>query len=294
MSVYQYVEANPLVKTDPSGEQVKSLPMQHYWAKAAAAYVGEKLEAGWKWLHPDPVPLTTDRLMDIANQLHITAGTTPGSAQENQAVGRSFQDRVLRNLMLAENTRFFQSTQRARRATPDPKTGRVPQWVVPDGVGDALGGFRDPALIEEGEVRARVDSLFVEVKAVKGTITLNHSNWQILGLIDVAANSPASGSRGPGRPFPTIVFVTTSDTEIGRDVLTEATARGVSIWQQTAYTIRDTIQLSAPVNLNPEVYERYGVQGAPWSQAAFGPVGPLYPPSPPVVQDDPDPPEVKK
>jgi hypothetical protein len=233
--------------------------------------------------------------MDLANKLHITAGTTPGSVQENQAVGRSFQERVLRDLGFRENTRFFPSPQRARIASPG-ANGRIPAWVVPDAVSDAMGGFRNPALSEEGEVRARVDSLFIEVKAVNGTITLEHSNWQILGLIEVAAKSAASGSRGPGRPFPTIVFVTTSNTQIGLDVLREATERGVSVWQQTAYTVRDTVQLNPPVNLNSDVYARYGVYGAvPLSlQPVFGGVGPLHQPESSGVPDDPDPPQVQK
>jgi hypothetical protein len=198
--------------------------------------------------------------------------------------------------MLVENRQYFISGQRLRMASTDPRTGMKPRWVVPDAVEAAMGGFKDPRYPEYGAARAAVNSAFIEVKAVHGTIGLSHSNYQILGMIEyLAKSSAASGSKGADRPFPTLYFVTTSDTIIGRDVLEEATGRDVVIWQSITYTVKDNIVVGTPTILNPEVFQKHGISVSPTSPyPVVGPTGPLHSPSSVRTPDDPDPTTVNK
>lgn len=289
-SLYQFCINRPTVLLDPNGEIPRNLnpPNILDWVKKAHAWFSKQI--------PPQVPLTTERLLRIADSKHLTAGTTPGSVEENRVVGRMFQERVLRNLMLPENTQFFLSGQRLRMAAPDPKTMQPPRWVVPDAVEAAIGGFKDPRYPEHGETRAAVKSTFIEVKAVHGTIHLDHSNYQILGMIDyLAKNSAASGSKGAYRPFPTLYFVTTSDTIIGQDVLKEATDRDVVIWQSLTYTVRDNIVIGTPMILNPQVFQKHGISVVPVSPyPVIGPTGSLHRPSSARTSTDPDPTTVTK
>lgn len=282
-SLYVYCYNRPVVLHDLDGEiptvPYLSLPIVYpvdpgFWRKAH------------NWFVPPQVPLNTERLLKMAESQGLTKGNAPRSIESNRVVGRMFQERVLRNLMLPENHRYFRTDQRERRASPNIYTKQIPKWVVPDAVADAAGGVRNPYTQVP---RARIDSTFIEVKAVNGPINLSHSNWQILGMIDYLSKSPASGSKGPNRPFPTLYFVTTSDTYIDSDVIDEATAKDVVIWQSITYTVRNNIVIGTPFIVNPQVFTKNGIPGvAPTSPfPVIGPTGPLHSQSSPGTNPDP-------
>jgi hypothetical protein len=172
--------------------------------------------------------------------------------------------------------------------------------VRPDAVGGAvtivwgqlIGAYGVPQAVNVA------DSVFVEVKAIRGALTLSHSSHQITGFIDIAANSPAALMPGPERPTPAIVFMTAGSTVIASTVLEAATQQRVAIWQTLVFelsgstTANPRFGFGPVVPLNPEVY------GPSWPQPI--PPGPTnipfpLPPAfrPPPAFDDPDPPEVQ-
>ena len=146
------------------------------------------------------------------------------------------------------------------------------------------------------------ESSFFEVKAVTGALTLGTSQWQILGLIDVASRSPA-GVFNPANVFrPVVVFTTTSNTTMSPMVAPKATALGVGIWQQTVLydtnsnpSNPDLYIKEPPEQINPDVYP---VVIQPTFKALLSPWrhGPLTSPTTPatdlIVPGDPDPAEV--
>ncbi len=131
-------------------------------------------------------------------------------------------------------------------------------------------------------------------------LVLSHSRWQILGLIDVAAGSPAGLTAGPARVPPILTFITTWNTEIDPNVIREATLRGVLLFQQ--YVVEDRfsapnnplLTLTEPIQLNaPPISGATGITSIapPWYAAPpstlTSPIGP-----PPIVVDNPDPAEL--
>jgi hypothetical protein len=97
-------------------------------------------------------------------------------------------------------------------------TGGLPASVIPELVGD------QPMFPQ---------SIFYEVKAVTGNLTLGTSNWQILGLLDVANTFPTMDA-GP-HPPPVVYFITTSNTIVSPAVMAQGTAPmwNVAVWQQS-------------------------------------------------------------
>jgi hypothetical protein len=79
---------------------------------------------------------------------------------------------------------------------------------------------------------------FLEVKARSTRITLSTSHRQIQGLIDVLAQleRPRGNLLSAVNPTPrrALLLVTTSDTEVSKDVAWEAARRGVAIFQAKA------------------------------------------------------------
>lgn len=79
---------------------------------------------------------------------------------------------------------------------------------------------------------------YVEVKAVDGTLHLSSNEYQILGMLESLENNrKALEQVHPGadhRFKPKLLFMTTSNTVIGQDILDEANRRGVRIFQMKA------------------------------------------------------------
>jgi hypothetical protein len=137
------------------------------------------------------------------------------------------------------------------------------------------------------------NSSFYEAKAVAGVMTLAHSQHQIRGFIDVADRSPAGIEIGGA--IPPIMFMTTTNTLIGPDVINEANLKGVGIWQTSVAQLAGFPGLSGPalrlgwrMPLNPRVY-----------RGSVAPLPPLMPgklrsPVGTSAPGDPDPPEVEE
>jgi hypothetical protein len=220
----------------------------------------------------------------------------------NQEVGNEFQEWALRAFPggpLPEN--FQNLSSELRRQSTLTRPGGPVLAVRPDAVGSAvtvvwerLLGFPRPRTV------SAPDSVFVEVKAVKGNITLSHNYHQIAGLIDLAANSPAGRIGAPEQPAPAVVFITTGDTVISPITVEEASRLGVALWQTVAFelsrstTVNPRFGLGPVVPLNPSIYRPSWPEPLP-----PGPTDVPFPlqrgrlSSPTLVVDDPDPPEVQ-
>lgn len=232
-----------------------------------------------------PMPLTTARLRAIATAQGVGAGLI--GIAFNRAVGVRFEHWVLSSLgLLPRNTSLYPSPARAA------VTGGLPRAVIPEQV-RPINVVRWAFF-----TKPYPGSSFYEVKAVNGIVGLSHSRYQILGLIDVAALSPAGMS--PGKPKglrPIVTFVTTGDTVIGPDVLAEATRRGVAVWQAIVLEAPSMLAMNSVLSIGPFV---------PLNPAVYTPVvppasvpkphmpGTLTSPLglPVTVPADPDPPEV--
>jgi RHS repeat-associated protein len=270
---YAYAYDSPASYIDPTGH---------------GPWISEKLSAISEWFFGpiglrNPIPLTTVRLREIARAQSIGAPVQSGPLF-NRAVGRSFQEFVLRSLGLTENFQVFTSPAAPRV---------VPEAVAP--ISMAYFG---------GSVAAWYpNSSFYEIKAVNRVLTLSYRKGQIRGLIEAAANSAAGRATTPHAPPPRVTFITTGDTKIGSDIIAEATARGVAIWHGVVLE-----EAGAPVSgptllgvgaifpLNPQVYELRAPPGAgnvtlpepPWLLT-----GTLAPPTGATSLMHPDPVELK-
>jgi len=230
------------------------------------------------------VPLDTIQLRAIARSAGIGAGLT--GIQFNRAVGRAFQDFAIQSFGQVENFMLFPSPDRAAA------TGGLPASVMPDVVRPVMKYEYKWGFIPW--ITPLPNSSFWEVKAVRGTLSLSSSNYQMLGMVDAAARSPAGVATGPHRPLPVLSFITTADTVISPGVLAEATKRGVIVYQSIAYVIPggptgSQIGFGPFLPLNPEVYGGRALVGpGPGAGARpFGPGGGL-----PANPLDPDPAEV--
>jgi hypothetical protein len=174
----------------------------------------------------------------------------------NGNVGRAFQRWALAAFpgrSLPENTQTLRSELRERLTRL--RVGGPILGVRPDAIGGAVtlawAGF--PAMtVAPREVHAR-GSVFVEVKAIRGALTMSHSVHQISGLIDVAANSIAARMMDLDRPTPAVIFITTQDTSISPSLLTEATGRGVAIWQAVVFELRGSTTNQPRFGVGPVV-----------------------------------------
>ena len=140
-------------------------------------------------------------------------------------------------LQMPQNTTPIDSPQRKA------KTGGLPAAVIPDYWTDLKVAVQDSPMV--------VDiprSFFGEVKAVAGNLTPSYSQYQILGLLDVAQRSPAGSSTLPKHPPPELVFTTTGNTNISALTLGQANLWGVAIWQQIVYEVP-----AVPDDPNPDL-----------------------------------------
>jgi hypothetical protein len=147
-------------------------------------------------------------------------------------------------------------------------------------------------------------SVFFEVKAVTGALTLGTSQYQILGLLNVAQIAATkAAAKGPVqmRPPPVVFFTTTGNTTVSPGVMTQAIAWGVGVWQQrvlydanSANPNNPNLALGDNVCLNPNLYVGWV---ATWIAPGPFPSNPLTWPTDQeqasvVVPGDPDPAEV--
>jgi hypothetical protein len=151
------------------------------------------------------------------------------------------------------NTKPFLSPVRDRQTKSQYKS------VIPDGVAGAALGSRNPL---GAAISTYPESTFIEVKAVKGKITLSYGRHQIEGMLDVLSRSQAGTSSGSDRAYPALYFVITGDTIISPDVVLEATRRDVLVWLSfvTVYP-DDLLQVAAPTCLNCLQLLPYGTPG---------------------------------
>jgi hypothetical protein len=186
---------------------------------------------------PEPRILTTVRLRELA----IRAGMDGSGVAFNQRVGLAFQKAMTTSIRLIgmpwwpnQNTTPHVSPARAFR------TGGLVSTVVPDVVADHFE-------VTDNLPRYFRSSTLIEVKAVKGRITMGHSNHQTLGLIDATKRSPMGQfvNRMPWSANPALVFVTTGDTVISPRILSCGFDGGVDIQRSYAYeTYEDHIRAS--------------------------------------------------
>jgi hypothetical protein len=235
---------------------------------------------------PNWQPLTTTMLRQIAAQNNIGVGLT--GIQQSQKIGLAFEAWVLTTLGVipappGKNTTSFMSMARQK------KTGGLPASVIPEFVGNQT---------------MFPQSVLYEVKAVTGALTPGTSNWQILGLLDVAnnLNTVDAGTR----PAPAVFFITTGNTTVSTTgttaspgVVAQATAWGVAVWQQQVLYDANggsnpNLTLGQPACLTLNLCTSSAPVAVPTNPGP--PVSPLTspttPPSTLLVPGDPDPPEV--
>jgi len=248
----------------------------------------------------EPKPLTTDRLRAITRACGL--GTWPALVPFNRVVGTEFQRWALHAFPghpLPENFQNLRTPGREQLTRLRP--GGAVHHVRPDAVGPAVTVVWERLLsVPRPSMVPAPGSVFVEVKAVKGFLTPSYDDYQVAGLIEAAATSPAALMADPERPIPAIIFITTGDTLISPLVMSDATARRVAIWHAVVFelpgsaTDRPHFGLGPVVPRNPEVYGEARPQPLP-----PGPTDVPFPlPRNPVRSlpgldvGDPDPPEV--
>jgi hypothetical protein len=230
---------------------------------------------------PNWQPLTTTMLRQIAAQNNIGAGQT--GITQSRTIGVAFEGWVLTTIGVypkppkpGRNNMLFMSMARMTA------NNGLPASVIPEFVGDQTMFPK---------------SVLYEVKAVTGALTLGTSNWQVLGLLDVA-NNLNTVDAGPHLP-PAVFFITTGNTTVSTGVVTKATAPmwNVALWQQQVLYDANggsnpNLTLDTPVCLTPNLC----TSPAPAIPNPGPPVSPLtFPTTPPsalIVPGDPDPAEV--
>jgi hypothetical protein len=241
---------------------------------------------------PNWQPLPTTILRQIAIQNKIDGCDKQTGVTQSRTIGLAFERWVLTTYGVipkppgpGRNTMSFMSMERMTA------NAGLPASVIPEFVGDQT---QFP------------QSVRYEVKAVTGALTPGTSNWQILGLLDVAntRNTVDAGTH----PAPAVFFITTGNTTVSTSVLTKAQATGwsVAIWQQkvlydanmydaNSVTNNPNLSLGDATCLTPNLCTQPAPFPVPTAPAPW-PVSPLTspttPPSALIVPGDPDPAEV--
>jgi hypothetical protein len=224
---------------------------------------------------PTPRLLTTTRLRELAAERGIAAGLT--GIQLNRAIGLAFQGVAIWSLYQSASNTFKRYSPLRNQVT----AGAV-QNVIPDYI----------AMWRHGNSEVPYpDGVYTEVKAVAGLIRLPYSQFQTRGLIDAVRTwFPLSDTIH----WPMVEFLTTSDTEIGLDVVAEATARRVEVRQRKVLELAGGyLQVGPGRSLNGSIWtiltERTALP-AMLPGRAIGQLG-----SHPGLSaiDDPDPPSVE-
>jgi hypothetical protein len=178
------------------------------------------------------IEFTTGRLMQMAKARGVIDDTM-NPLERNRRVGRAFQEAITQALGVKENGKDFYSPLR------DGRTGgsRNHQRSVRPDLALPIKTWVDNGIA--GTKVVFEDSCFVEVKAVAGEVTQTHSNWQTAGFIDhLNAESPlGKESPKPNNMLPILVYVTTADTVMGKDVIGICDWSGIQLWQTKAYVL---------------------------------------------------------
>jgi hypothetical protein len=209
--------------------------------------------------------------------------------QFSRECGLQFQGWVQWTLKEGQNTTKIPSPERASHFV-----GGVPGVVVPDYWRDLQLAVQDSLM-----VYTVPKSFFGEVKAVAGYLPPSYSQYQILGLLDVARRSPAGSSTLPRHPPPELVFTTTGNTTMSALTIGQANIWGVAIWQQVVFEVpampddpNPDLCINACVPLNQGVYPP-GVAVLPYRPAPTCTKLTSVPSNwATLIPGDPDPPEV--
>jgi hypothetical protein len=209
---------------------------------------------------PNWVGLDTGTLRNICITNNVNGSGSQSGITLNRTCGVALETWVLKTM--GTLPRWTTAIDSQARKAQNANKGGLPASVIPEQV------------LDQSSFMTWVEfplSLFVEVKAVNGTLTLGTSQWQILGLLNVAQIAPApdAGMHAP----PAVFFITTSNTTISttpQQVVDQATAWGVAVWQQNVYYDASQYNPSAnqtnpplslgdpmrpsPTCLNPKVY----------------------------------------
>jgi hypothetical protein len=181
-------------------------------------------------------PITTADLRRIVGNPRGLVGI-----QYNREVGLRFQKDVLAHLaglkFAYPNTKPFPSPLREQ------KTASRHLSVIPDGVAGATIGASGPLPMV---TTTYPESTFIEVKAVKGTISLAYGRHQITGMLDVLSRSQAASSVGDARAYPNLYFVITADTILSPDVVQDGVKRKILVWQSYVLEVKGRLVVAPP------------------------------------------------
>ena len=151
------------------------------------------------------------------------------------------------------------------------------QNVAPDGYGP-LKMNRAAGPIIPGLIREFENSVFYEAKSLTNTtLTLSYpfsptaeepdveGRFQIAGLVDAVAKSPAGVAGLPlgiAPPIPYLFFLTTFDTRISPEIVSEASIREVALVHSYSCEVigfgPNNFQMSEPLILNPDLFFALG------------------------------------
>jgi hypothetical protein len=211
-------------------------------------------------------PITTVDLRRIIGNPRGLVGI-----QYNREVGLRFQKDVLAHLaglkFVYPNTKPFPSPLREQRTSNRHKS------VIPDGVaGATIGAAGAMPMI----TTTYPESTFIEVKAVKGTVSLAYGRHQIAGMLDVLSRSQAASSVGDDRAYPNLYFVITADTIVSPDVAQDGVKRKILVWQSYVLEVKGRLVVAPPTCMNCfEVLVGAQIQNVlvPGTPFTLGPLG---------------------
>ena len=176
---------------------------------------------------PRGLPLTYERLHALARSRGIGLSLVP--VRRNWEVGMAFQRTVLNALDVAPNTESFPTPGRGTH-----KSG-IPDGVLPAMRISVLG--RPTFRMDGAYLKILGPENFLEVKALKQSITLSTGRGQIMGFIKVLARQrPRSflpSALEP--PRPALLLLTLSDTPVAQEVADESGRHGVALYQAVAW-----------------------------------------------------------
>jgi hypothetical protein len=179
---------------------------------------------------PSPTLLTTAELRASAQRRGIITGLED-TLQMSRLVGLAFQDFALWSVNGSPRPNTL------RRTSPARSDVSARRSVIPDFLGTVYFNLRDYA-----------QSWFAEVKAVRGVMTVDYNQFQMLGFVDAATFTLLGQNT---YAWPSVSFYTTADTVVGLDVLTTATARRVLLRQRLAWRLAgDYLVMGPEVALN--------------------------------------------
>ena len=204
---------------------------------------------------PNWIGLDTGTLRNICINNDVNGSASQSGITLNRTCGVAFETWCLKTMGWLPRWTMLIPSQARKNANVN--KGGLPASVIPEKV-------LDQSSFTLGDVTwAKFpQSVFVEVKAVNGTLTLGTSQYQVLGLVDGVNNWPTvpAGTHAP----PAVLFITTSNTAISRtplQVVNQATAWTVAVWQQIVHydansvnTKNPDLRLDAAMCLNDSVY----------------------------------------